>query len=339
MNLKKFTKGKNFPFVFLFFFLSLFLLLLFISKGTINFSFKDVLLTIFGRQDNKMFENIILNIRIPRVLGSFLVGSILAVSGNILQLIIQNPLAEPYLLGISSGASFGAVFYTALVKIFGFSIFFGMQTFSFFFAVLSTLLVFILAKEGKKFPIMSLILSGVIISFLFNSITTLFTVMYWKNLIHVNIWLLGSTSGLSWNDVYMFFGILIILMTLITLLSKQLNVLSMGDEMAVFSGINPEKIKLLLILICVLAVSIAVSITGIIGFVGLIIPHIIRMLKGPKSLTSSVLCVLGGGIFLTFADFISRTVFSPAELPIGVVTSLIGAPMFIYVMKRRGNKL
>lgn len=333
------TWGNKIPHVLLWIVISFILLLIFTSYGTINFSLKEVIDSLLGRQENEMYRNLILNLRLPRVIGSFIVGGILALSGNILQLIIQNPLAEPYLLGISSGAGFGAVLYTALVKIYSFNVIFGLQSFSFFFAMLSTILVFIIAREGKKIPILSLVLSGVIISFLFNAFTTLFTVMFWRNLIHVNIWLLGSTGNINWNDNLIFLCVLIIQLSFLFIFSKKLNVISMGDEMAVYSGVNPELIKVILIAINVMAVSFVVSKTGIIGFVGLIIPHLIRMLKGPKSLISSIYTVIGGGIFLMAADFLSRSLFSPTELPIGVVTSLIGAPMFIYVLKKRRNKI
>ncbi|BBE31065.1 iron(III) ABC transporter permease [Tepiditoga spiralis] len=321
--------------LFLFLMISSFILIIFFNSfGTVKLSFKDILLIFFNKNPNKIYTNIILNIRLPRVLGSFITGAILAISGNILQLIIQNPLADPYILGISSGASFGAVIYSALTMIYAIKLPFGMESTAFFFGVFSTILVFLIAKEGKKIPILSLILSGVIVSFLFNSITTLFTVMYWKNLIHVNIWLMGSTASLTWKDCYILLFVLFLQIITSLLFSKQLNVLSMGEHMAVYSGINPEKIKIILIGINVLAVSIAVSKTGIIGFVGLVIPHIVRKVTGPYSSVSTFYSLFVGGSFLAASDFVSRTIFAPTELPIGVVTSIIGAPVFIYILKR-----
>jgi len=314
---------------------SFFLILLFTSFGSVKVPVKDIFDSLMGKNSNDIYNNLILNIRLPRVVGSFLVGSILAVSGNVLQLVVQNPLADPYILGISSGASFGAVLYTALSSIYGLSLFLGLETFSFLFGILATFIVLILARQGKKLPVLSLILSGVIISFLFNSFTTLFTVMYWRNLIHVNIWLMGSTGDLIWNDNFKLFFTLIIQFVLVLLFSKQLNVLSMGDDMAVFSGINPDRLKLFLIVINVFAVSFTVSQVGIIGFVGLIIPHIVRMIKGPYSFVSNLYSLFIGGMFLMSADFVSRTLFAPTELPIGVVTSIVGAPIFIFVMRRK----
>lgn len=292
-------------------------------------------MSLIGKQENEIYKNLIVNIRLPRVIGTFIVGAILAVSGNVLQLLVQNPLADPYMLGISSGASFGAVLYTALNSIYGFTLFLGLEGFSFLFAVLSTFIVLLIARQGKRLPILSLILSGVIVSFLFNSFTTLFTVMYWKNLIHVNLWLMGSTGNLAWNSNLKLLTILLVQFFIALLFSKELNVLAMGEEMAVYSGLNPESVKMLLILTTVLAVSFTVSQVGIIGFVGLIIPHIVRMIKGPYSFISNLYSVFFGGIFLMFADFIARTLFAPTELPIGVVTSIVGAPIFIYVMRRK----
>jgi len=314
---------------------SFILILLFTSFGSVKIPVEDIFNSLMGKSNNDIYNNLILNIRLPRVVGSFLVGSILAVSGNVLQLVVQNPLADPYILGISSGASFGAVLYTALSSIYGLSLFLGLETFSFLFGIFATFIVLILARQGKKLPVLSLILSGVIISFLFNSFTTLFTVMYWGNLIHVNTWLMGSTADLIWSDNFKFIFTLILQFILVLLFSKQLNVLSMGDDMAVFSGINPDRLKLFLIVINVFAVSFTVSQVGIIGFVGLIIPHIVRMIKGPYSFVSNLYSFFIGGMFLMSADFVSRTLFAPTELPIGVVTSIVGAPIFIFVMRRK----
>jgi iron complex transport system permease protein len=328
-------QGGQLPLVLFLVFISLVLIIVFTSFGSVKIDAKDVLLSLIGRQENQIYKNLILNIRLPRVIGTFLVGAILAVSGNVLQLLVQNPLADPYMLGISSGASFGAVLYTALNSIYGFTLFLGLEGFSFLFAVLSTFIVLLIARQGKRLPILSLILSGVIVSFLFNSFTTLFTVMYWKNLIHVNLWLMGSTGNLAWNSNLKLLTILLVQFFIALLFSKELNVLAMGEEMAVYSGLNPESVKMLLILTTVLAVSFTVSQVGIIGFVGLIIPHIVRMIKGPYSFISNLYSVFFGGIFLMFADFIARTLFAPTELPIGVVTSIVGAPIFIYVMRRK----
>jgi iron complex transport system permease protein len=328
-------QGGQLPLVLFLVFISLVLIIVFTSFGSVKIDAKDVLLSLIGRQENQIYKNLILNIRLPRVIGTFLVGAILAVSGNVLQLLVQNPLADPYMLGISSGASFGAVLYTALNSIYGFTLFLGLEGFSFLFAILSTFIVLIIARQGRKLPILSLILSGVIVSFLFNSFTTLFTVMYWKNLIHVNLWLMGSTGNLAWNSNLKLLIILLVQFFIVLIFSKELNVLAMGEEMAVYSGLNPESIKMLLILTTVLSVSFTVSQVGIIGFVGLIIPHIVRMIKGPYSFISNLYSVFFGGIFLMFADFIARTLFAPTELPIGVVTSIVGAPIFIYVMRRK----
>ena len=334
---KKLTRGFSPLFLLFIILISFILVLFFTSFGSVKVPFTEII-NIFSDEANPMYKKLILNLRLPRVIGSFLVGSILAISGNILQLIIQNPLADPYIIGISSGASFGAVLYTALSSVFGLSLIFGIEFFAFIFAIVTSFMVLYISKEGRKIPVLSLILSGVIISFLFNSLSTLFTVMYWRNLIHVNLWLMGSTGDIGWNDNTLLLGVLLVLVSFIFVFSKELNVLSMGDNLAVFSGINPEKIKIILIIISVLAVSAAVAKAGIIGFVGLIIPHIVRMIKGPHSKTTTLYNLFLGGIFLMFCDYISRTIFAPSELPIGVITAIAGAPLFIYVMKKSRNK-
>ncbi len=163
--MKQVKKRGEFPLVLFLIISSFLLILLFTSFGSVKVPVKDILTSLIAKNSNDIYNNLILNIRLPRVVGSFLVGSILAVSGNVLQLVVQNPLADPYVLGISSGASFGAVLYTALSSIYGLSLFLGLETFSFLFGILATFIVLILARQGKKLPVLSLILSGVIISF------------------------------------------------------------------------------------------------------------------------------------------------------------------------------
>lgn len=314
--------------------ISFIMFLLFSSFGTVNIKISDTFRILINKYDNSVIKNLIINARMPRVAGSFIIGSILAISGNVLQLIIQNPLADPYLIGLSSGASFGAVLYAALTLIYSFSIPFGMESFAFAFSLFSTFLVILISKRGKKIPVVSLILSGVIVSSLFNSFTTFFTVLYWRNLIHVNVWLMGSTASLDWNDFFILLSVLLILIIIIFMMSKYLNLLSMGEEMSVYSGINPDSVRLILLLVNILAVSFCVSKAGIIGFVGLVIPHIVRLITGPYSGITTFYNIFVGGIFLMFSDFLSRSLFAPTELPIGVITSFVGAPVFIFILKR-----
>ncbi|WP_240739385.1 FecCD family ABC transporter permease [Marinitoga lauensis] len=299
-------------------------IILFTSLGTVKIPFKNVILAFANNSDNPLYDRIIFNLRLPRVIGTLLIGAILAIAGNDFQMIIKNPLADPFIIGISSGASFGAVIYTALKSVYGIDLPFGIETFAFIFALIATIITFSLAKEGKKIPVVSLILSGVIVGFVFNSISTLFTVLFWQNLLHVNFWLMGSTGNIVWNDLIILTIFLVLQIAVNFIFKKHIEVVAMGDEISIFSGINPEKIKLIVLTINVFAVSVVVSKAGIIGFVGLIIPHLVRKITGPNIYYSTIGSMIYGGIFLGFADLFSRYLFRPTELPIGVTTSLVG---------------
>ncbi|SHE59071.1 iron complex transport system permease protein [Marinitoga hydrogenitolerans DSM 16785] len=313
-------------------------IILFISLGAVKIPFRDIILAFFDKSQNSLYNRIIFNLRLPRILGTLLIGAILAIAGNDFQMIIKNPLADPFIIGISSGASFGAVIYTALKSVYGINLPFGIEFFAFVFALIATLITFTLAKEGKKIPVVSLILSGVIVGFVFNSISTLFTVLFWQNLLHVNFWLMGSTGNIVWSDLIIL-SIFLVLQVLVNFIfKKHIEVVAMGDDISIFSGINPEKIKLIVLVINVLSVSVVVSKAGIIGFVGLIIPHLVRKLTGPDIYFSTIGSLIYGGIFLGYADLFSRYLFRPTELPIGVTTSIVGAPIFILIMKR-GRKI
>ncbi|WP_171814209.1 MULTISPECIES: iron ABC transporter permease [Marinitoga] len=315
-----------------------FSIILFVSLGTINIPFVEVIKGFFNLSENTLYNRIIFNLRLPRVLGTLLIGAILAVAGNDFQMIIKNPLADPFIIGISSGASFGAILYTALKSVYGLELPFGIEMFSFISAIIATFITFLLAKEGKKIPVISLILSGVIVGFTFNSVSTLLTVLFWQNLLHINFWLMGSTGNIVWGDLYLLLFFLILQITVNFVFHKKIEVVAMGDDISVYSGVNPEKIKILVLLINVFAVAVVVSKAGIIGFVGLIIPHLVRKLTGPGIRYSTLGSIIYGGIFLGFADLFSRYLFRPTELPIGVTTSIVGAPIFIIIMKR-GRKI
>ncbi|GAB6188967.1 iron ABC transporter permease [Marinitoga arctica] len=336
----KLKTGKSSPFFHLFLgsLIIIFSIILFVSLGTVNIPFKDVVFAFFDKSQNVLYNRIIFNLRLPRILGTLLIGSILAIAGNDFQMIIKNPLADPFIIGISSGASFGAVIYTALKSVYGINLPFGIESFAFFSALLATFITFSLAKEGKKIPVVSLILSGVIVGFVFNSISTLFTVLFWQNLLHINFWLMGSTGNIVWSDLIILSVFLSLQILVNFIFKKHIEVVAMGDDISVFSGINPEKIKLLVLTINIFAVSVVVSKAGIIGFVGLIIPHLVRKLTGPNIYFSTIGSLIYGGVFLGYADLFSRYLFRPTELPIGVTTSIVGAPIFILIMKR-GRKI
>ncbi len=296
-----------------------------ISKG----SSKITLLELFNPSNQK-----ILQLRIARVILGILVGSGLAVCGVALQAILKNPLAEPYLLGTSSGAGLGAVS----------SIFLGLSAayipiYAFLGALLSIVFVYNLAREGNRIPIQSLILSGVIVGVASSGIVIFLVSLSPNEALHgILWWILGN---LQVYDLKLLVTVGIIVLSGIAaliILSQDLNAISLGEQEAIHLGINAESLKKILFLITALITGALVSISGIIGFVGLIIPHIMRLIVGPNHKVLIPATALAAAAFLVLCDTLARTLFAPVEVPIGVITSLIGAPVFIVLMKK-GRKV
>lgn len=279
-------------------------------------------------------STIIWQIRMPRVILSALVGVLLATSGVILQGILRNPLADPYILGVSSGAGIGSAIALALPFSF---VFFGISSiplFAFFFALAAVFVVYRLAYvKGKSSP-ETLILAGVAVAAFASAILSLIIIISGR-LQAIYFWLLGSLSLSSWSDVITLLPYSLVGLAIAYLYSKELNALLLGEEVALTLGIEVEKIRVWLILVASFMTAAAVSVSGLIGFVGLIIPHFVRILIGPNHRMLIPFSALGGAILLVVADTLARTLFSPMEVPIGVIMSLIGAPFFLYILRTK----
>lgn len=282
---------------------------------------------------NNGVEIILLNIRIPRILMAGLAGAALSIVGVLMQTLTKNPLAEPFILGISSGASAGAV----SVIIFGLLPFLGASAVpvgSFAGAAAAIMLVMLLT--GKRQDSIKLILLGVGISAFFNAVTTLVIYMA-KNDSQMKsaiFWMLGSLAVTEWKNLILPAVLLLILLIVSSFISKELDILLLGDNTASQLGLNIVLVKLVLIIFSSLLIGVIVSICGIIGFVGLIIPHITRKLVGNKHKVLIPFSMLLGSIFLIWADNIARICFAPEELPIGIISSFLGAPFLILVVLR-----
>lgn len=286
---------------------------------------------IYAENWSSGLEVIILNIRLPRILMAGLSGAALSAVGVLMQTLTKNPLAEPFILGISSGASAGAV----SVIIFGLFSFMGKNAVpagSFIGALTAIAIVMLLT--GKVQNSVKLILLGVGVSAFFNAVTTLVIYMA-KNdsqMKSAMFWMLGSLAVTEWRNLFLPFVLLLILLTVCVYISKELDILLLGDDTAVRLGLNIQLVKSVLIIISSLLVAVIVSICGIIGFVGLIIPHITRKLAGNKHRVLIPFSILTGSIFLIWADNIARTCFAPEELPIGIISSFLGAPFLIWIV-------
>jgi iron complex transport system permease protein len=293
-----------------------------IITGAVNLSLWELL-----AQENRP----ILYLRLLRILLSILVGAGLAISGIVLQAILRNPLAEPYLLGTSSGAGLGAV----ISLIMGLGSFY-LPAAAFIGAILSIFLVYTIARQGNKIPVTSLILSGVIVSIAFSGVIVLLVSFSANEALHgLMWWLWGSLEVYDFHLLLVISLVVFLGIATIFIFSQDLNAISLGEEEAIHLGIKTETVKKILFFLTSLITASLVSVCGIIGFVGLIIPHVMRMIVGANHKILIPASCLGAAIFMIICDAISRTVFSPLEIPIGVITAIIGAPVFIILLKRK----
>jgi len=290
-------------------------------KGAVNIPLANLLL-----KDNQ----VILNLRLLRVIAAILVGSGLAISGIALQAILRNPLAEPYLLGTSSGAGLVAV----IAVIIGVSRIY-MPLAAFLGAVLSIIIVYNLSREKGMIADKSLILSGVIISVAFSSVIVFLVSLFGNEAMHeMNWWLWGSLQVYDYRLLLLVAFPVILGICVIYFFAQDLNAISMGEEAAMHLGIDAQNIKKILILVTALISASLICICGIIGFVGLIVPHMMRLVVGPNHKVLIPMTCLAASIFMILCDLMSRTLFSPVEIPIGVITAIIGAPVFIILLKK-----
>jgi len=303
------------------------LLLLFIAiifgliKGAVHIPLANLLL-----KENQ----VILNMRILRILTAILAGSGLAVSGIALQAILRNHLAEPYLLGTSSGAGLAAV----IAVIIGISRIY-MPLVAFIGAVVSIILVYNLAREGNRISDKSLILSGVIVSIALSAVIVFLVSLFGNEAMHeMSWWLWGSLQVYDYKLILLVSIPVISGIIAIYIFSQDLNAISMGEEDAMHLGIDTQNIKKILILITALITASLICICGIIGFVGLIVPHMMRLIVGANHKLLIPTTCIAASIFMVICDIASRTLFAPIEIPIGVITAIIGAPVFIILLKK-----
>ena len=275
-------------------------------------------------------NSIVFTIRLPRIIAALLVGAALSVAGASFQGIFKNPLVSPDLLGVSMGAGFGAAI--AILANAGNAL---IQLSAFIFGIISVSITYGISKAYKAGGILLLVLSGTAVSAFFNALISgaKFMADPYDKLPQITYWLMGSLSAVNFNKLSMIIIPLLIGVTVIMILRWHLNVLSMGDEEAQSLGLDPGKLRLIVIVACTLVTSAAVSISGIIGWIGLVVPHMTRIIVGPdhKVLLPASLSI--GASFLLLIDNISRT-FISIEIPIGILTAVIGVPIFLYLLRR-----
>lgn len=277
-------------------------------------------------------QAILWNIRMPRVVLGVLVGAMLAIAGAAYQGVFRNPLADPYLLGVSSGAGLGA---TLAIVVGGAAGFAGVPIAAFAGGLLAVGATYSLGRAvgGSRSEVV-IILAGVAVAAFANAIQTFFMQLHDDTLRQVYSWMLGRLSTDGWSDVVVVLPYVVVTVAIIALHRRTLDVMAVGDVEAASLGINPARVRLLLVCVATLGTAAVVSASGLIGFVGIVVPHAVRLLAGPGHRLLLPLSLLVGASFLVLADVLARTVMSPAELPIGVVTAAIGAPFFLVVLRR-----
>jgi len=310
----------------------LILLILYLSVGKYSVSFDSLEQLLYGDSIDK---TIFFNIRLPRAVEAMIFGACMGISGASLQTTLRNPLVSPYFLGISSGAAFGAALSMA---VFGYKNFFLVQPLAIIFALLAVFLTLSLSKFRGQFSPVSLVLSGMIISALFAGFLSLVQILVEPEKTQAIVaWMIGRLYTITWADVKISAPLALLGIIGLFYFRWRIFVLSMGDEEARSLGINVERERLMIILLASIATASVVSVTGIIGWVCLIAPHITRFLVGsePKVLLPASISV--GASFMLLADMISRTAWG-FEIPVGVITTIIGAPLFLYLMRRSQNE-
>lgn len=331
--------------------LLLFVVILSVCIGAVNINLLEFW-SILGNKVNlidninhkSQQEAVLFTLRFPRVILSIMIGSGLGISGAAIQGLFRNPLAEPGLIGISSGASLFAVIIIVLEISFlkNFTVLFGYYAISiaaFTGACITTLLVYRLARQNGKTNVTTLLLAGLSINSISGAFTGLLTYAATdEQLRNITFWSLGSLGGASWTTVLNLLPFIIIPVCCLPLFAKSLNAIALGEAQAGHLGINVVFAKKIIIVFSTMAVGASVATAGTIGFIGLIVPHILRMICGADHKIILFGSALLGAVILTASDLISRTIVAPAELPIGIVTAIIGSPVFIYIIIKERKK-
>lgn len=276
--------------------------------------------------DSDMIHKLIFEVRLPRIIGALLVGGGLAAAGCVMQGLFRNPMADPYIIGTSTGGALGAA--CAIVFLGGLL----MPLFAFIGATASTITVYIISQRNGRMAVETLLLSGIAVSLFLSAMLSFIMYMSGNGLHQIMFWMMGGFWNMYWDDVSL--ALLIPAAAVILyIFSRDLNVMALGEEEAIHLGVNTERTKKILLMISTFITAIAVSVSGCIGFVGLIIPHIMRIFTGPDHRILLPASMLAGSILLMWADTFARTM--PVEIPVGIITAFLGAPFFIYLLRRR----
>lgn len=316
-----------------------------IMTGAADASLSNVLRWLLGMEGAEQALSvrdriIILDIRLPRAVLGLLVGASLAVSGAVMQGLFRNPLADPGLVGVSSGASLGAVllivlgssFFGPLFAVFGF---YALPVAAFVGGLITTLLLYKIATRSGQTSVATMLLAGIALGALAGAVTGVLIFMADdKQLRDLTFWGLGSLAGANWMKILSAGPIILVSLAVVPFLARGLNALTLGEAAAFHMGISVQRLKNIAIVSVAASTGASVAVSGGIGFVGIVVPHVLRMVIGPDHRYLLPASALLGGTLLIFADMIARTIVPPAELPIGIITAFAGAPFFLWILLR-----
>ena len=312
--------------------------------GTVNISVLDALNAMLGKVPNPQIDTILFDIRLPRILMAIFVGAVLATTGAVMQGLFRNPLADPSLIGVSSGASVGASLMIVAAggviqsgALVGLSL---VAVGAFVGGFAATLLVYRLATSGIGTSVTTMLLAGIAIAALAGALNSLLSYFSDNDMLRqISLWQMGNLSGASWLKVGIMGAVALLLMILFPRESRALNALLLGESEARHLGIDVQRVKRRLILLTALGVGISVALAGLVGFVGLIMPHMVRLAIGPDHRWLIPASALAGATLLVVADSLARVVVIPAELPTGILTALLGAPFFVALLLQQRKEV
>lgn len=312
------------------------------SIGVVSISWQDIFTLFKSKMGCSISEQIpdyyyitLFQLRLPRICMSVLIGAALAACGCVFQSIFRNPICDPYILGISSGSSLGG----AISFIVGWDvIYFGVTLPALITGLLTLLLILGISRMSNRRNVETLLLVGIAINFLISAVITLLMVLFQQEMHKIIFWTMGSLASVSWSEVYLMLGMCVLCLFPFFFYAKDLNIMQIGDDLARSMGVRTQRVTYITLIFSSLLIAAAVSFCGVIGFIGLIIPHVVRLLFGNDMRWMLRYSLVFGALFLLIADTLARTIAAPSELPVGSITALAGAPYFLFLLLKKKKK-
>ena len=326
----KLSLNNKYTIIVLSIFLLLFLIIFFTTIGSVSLTLEEVIQGFFSDEET-VARTIVYRMRLPRNILAVLVGANLAISGLLLQSVMKNPLADPGITGVSTGASVVAIFIILVAPHW----IHALPLFAFIGGAFACGLVFLLAWKNGIQPI-RIVLAGVAVNSILGGLISLLSILYSDRIQSALFWLNGSLASKTWDDIYLLLPYSVVGLTASLFLIRSANVLQLGDESAKNLGFNVSKTRLLISTVAVFLAGITTAIVGVIGFIGLIVPHVSRMLMGSDHKYTIPFSMVLGGFVLLVADTLARTIGGSIEIPVGVITSIVGGPFFLYLLRKKG---